>query len=719
MATPIVRRSTNQSSRSQEPRTTKALPLVTRRLAAWVTEITLVAASGLIPFSVGVYVNTKSDLDRVPLNPVLIVTERMVGRPLALPVNYSTRNVAWPTNFLWTVAILAPLTLSCWQLYLLAKIGSTIPKRWFSVRVVNSQGQAPGLGAILLREGIGRWTIPVSVAYFLWRYSLGFPYLSVFTGLVAVTLLADGIAFPCRQGRRAFHDWLAGTYTIDAMKPFTPSLFQKNKQSQSQWTEGDEEAAIASIVMTPEEPSQALHIWQKVRQNPNLTLLVVALSSMAAVLATLVGTQIYIQTQQNQRAIEQRNSQEFIALVRRLSPNSGATNEERQSAILALGTLKDSQSIQFLVDLLTKETNPILLGTIEQALVSVGPKAIPDLKQMNQFLAHDLESANKNKFQQPQELRQRQLSLNQQAINKILTVYSGQTNGIDLSRAQLGSSGSQKSSFNLTLDKLDLWGIKFKSANLNQASFKGSHFRGAGEDGRWDTSDDLISDFSQAQMKQANFTDASLSRVLMNNADLSRATLKNANLSNAYLMGANLSSAQLTGANLKGAILENASLTGADLGQANLNEAELFAAHLGRVVAIGTQLSFANLARTDWQGADLSGSDLNHANLSDANLSATRLAGTILRSANLKNVNLRNADLSLADLRGAHLAGADFQGAILSPIKQDQTDQFVQKPNTGKQSAVVQGVDFSQVKNLDPKQLAYICTQGGIHPNCP
>ena len=80
---------------------------------------------------------------------------------------------------------------------------------------------------------------------------------------------------------------------------------------------------------------------------------------------------------------------------------------------------------------------------------------------------------------------------------------------------------------------------------------------------------------------------------------------------------------------------------------------------------------------------------------------------------------MRNADLSLADLRGANLVGADFQGTILAPSKQDPADQFVQTRAMGAQSAVVQGVDFTQVKNLDPKQLAYICTQGGIHPRCP
>jgi uncharacterized protein YjbI with pentapeptide repeats len=349
-------------------------------------------------------------------------------------------------------------------------------------------------------------------------------------------------------------------------------------------------------------------------------------------------------------------------------------------------------------------------------LTTVGLPAIPELKNKNQFLANELQS----KGGSERELWQKRLQRNQETINKILNVYSGKINSLDLSRTALSQSSTTGNSlFNLVLDDVDLSGIKLKSAELNQASFKGSRFRSVGEDGRWDTYDDAIADLTQAQMKQANFTDANLSRVLLTGSDLSRATLNRANLANARLIGANLSSAQLVGADLQGAVLENASLTGADLGDAKLNEANLYSARLGRVIAIGTQLSFANLAKTDWQASDLSGAYLDRANLSNANLSASRLTGAVLRSAQLENADLRNADLSFADLRGANVAGADFKDTILAPSKQDPADQFVQTPDIGTVSAVVKGVDFSQAKNLDAKQLAYICTQGGIHPRCP
>jgi uncharacterized protein YjbI with pentapeptide repeats/uncharacterized RDD family membrane protein YckC len=712
MTSPIVRRTSNQSGQSKKPETANSLLLASRRFAAWAAEITLVVTSGLIPFGIGVYANSRSDLNRVPLNPVLVVTERAIARPLALPVSYGIRNVAWPTNILWTIALLAPVTLSWWELYLLAKTGSTIPKRWLKVRVVNEQGKPPGLGAVVIREGIGRWTVPISIAYLLWRYSFAFPNLGLFTFLSLLMIVGEGIGLPSRRERRALHDQLAGTYTIDALLASNRQAQSAGGNDQAELQEGNEELAA-------DQTNQSPNLWRRIQENPNLTLFGVGLASMTAVLATLIGTQVYIQIQQSQRSTEKINRQQFDELRNQLAANSGATNEQRQSAILAMGGINDPQSIKFLADLLVSETNPSLLDTIQQALTTVGLPAIPELKNKNQFLVSELESVGSTATQE-RELRQGRLQRNQRTINKILSVYSGKIGGIDLSNTQLGQSGTPGSSFfNLVVDNLDLSGVKFKSANLNQASFKGSRFRSVGEDGRWDTYDDVIADLSQAQLQQANLTDANLSRVLMNRTDLSRATLNRANLSNARLYDAKLNSAQLVGADLRNAVLEKASLTGADLGDAKLNEANLYAARLGRATAIGTQLSFANLSNTDWQGADLSGAYLDRANLSNANLSATRLAGAVLRSAQMQNANLQNADLSLADLRGANVAGADFKGAILAPSKQDPADQFVQTPDLGSVSAVVQGVDFSQAKNLDTKQLAYICTQGGIHSRCP
>ncbi|MHC5831455.1 MAG: pentapeptide repeat-containing protein, partial [Nostoc sp.] len=105
-----------------------------------------------------------------------------------------------------------------------------------------------------------------------------------------------------------------------------------------------------------------------------------------------------------------------------------------------------------------------------------------ELKNKNQFLVSELESVGSTATEE-RELRQGRLQRNQGTINKILSVYSGKTEGVDLSNTQLGQSGTPGGSFfNLVLDNIDLSGVKLKSANLNQASLKGSRFRGVGED---------------------------------------------------------------------------------------------------------------------------------------------------------------------------------------------------------------------------------------------
>jgi len=726
MASPTVRRSINRDRPSGQERL-KPLPMVTRRFAAWVVEVSLIVTSGLVPFGIGVYAASQPNAEQVPLNPLLAVTEEAIAKTLALPLA-NNRNVVAPlTNLFWGVALVAPLVLSSWQLYLLAKTGSTLPKRWFGVRVLTSTGSPPGMLRVLLREGIGSWGLPLSTAYLLWRYSADFPNLGLLAGLSCLMVLGEGMSARFHRQRRCLHDRLAGTYVVDANRNLTlspgrlrPERDQPVKQETSyRWQKTEAERKATAIVVPAATKRRQRSLWIWMRQHPGLTLLMVALFSVAAVSGTLVGTQVYIQTQANQRQKEQHKSEQFLVLVGQLNANSPATLDERQRAILALGTLNDPQALQWLVNLLGQETEGELIAPIQQALASSGPQALPYLQQLNQFFSNKLESLRYTGTPQEQELGTQRLQATQQAIAKILVLYSGKLHTVDLSRTNLGQTFTDSIPFTLVLDKIDLSGIQLKAANLNQASLRGSRLHSVGGDRHWNTFDDWIADLSDAQIKEANLSEANLSRVLMNRTNLIRSTLNHANLSGTNLSSANLSSTQLVGANLRDAVLANASLTGANLGEAILTDANLYAARLGRVSALGTQLQFANLTKSDWQGADLSEADLSGANLRNADFSSTRLTGANLGNTKMENVNLRNADLRQADLRGANLAGADLQGVIFAASKPAQADSFIQTSPEESPSALVEGVDFSKAKNLDAKQLAYVCTQGGRHSRCP
>lgn len=707
MASPTAPGDINQPDPSW-PAKYKQMPLLVRRCGAWAVEISFFAASALVPYSIGALVNRGTQT--VPLNPSIAAVSETVSRTLGIPVRDRNPRVAPLTNLFWSGALIAPAVLAAWQLFLLARTGQTLPKRWFGVKVVTASGTAPGFLRALVRESLGRWGVPLGVAYGIWRLSGAFPDLVILGGLSGLALLADGaVAF--RYKRQTGHDRIANTLVVSDRS----TQVSLNPVQTQEWTE--EDTAIAALVLTPERgETENPSLWNWIRQHPGIILLTVTIGSAGVILTLFVGTQIYIQSQANLRDSRQRNDELFVALVSKLSP--GATNGTagRRSAILALGTVEDSRAIPLLADLLAQEESRAMLDAIQQALVSTGPKALPRLQKLNQALSNDLDSLRFGGKAQEQELAASRQRTVQRAIGKILTVYSSQLNGADLSRTDLAQSAAGPGQFTLVLDKADLSGIKLRNANLTNASLQETRFYGTGEDRRSGTFDDWISDLSGANFEGANLTGASLNSAVMNRTTFVRAVLNKANLSSGNLNSANFSSALLIGANLQQAMLKDASFTGADLGSANLAGANLSSARFGKVKAQGAQLPLANLTKSEWQGADLSGADLNGSDLQNADLSSAKLANANLKNARLQDANLRNAEVSFVDFRGANLAGANFQGAVF--VGKEAVDRFIQSP-PGNKSGRLQGVDFTDAKNLDSNQIAYICLQGGFHPKCP
>lgn len=728
MASSKVRRDTNHTRSALPVRQFKRLPLAPRRCAAWVLEVSLIAASALVPLSAGLQAKSYFSSDPVPLNPAVATVEQAIAKTLAIPVSRTHQMVAPITNLLWTGALIAPCVIAGWNFYLLSTTGKTLPKRWLGLRVVTATGDSPGFVRAFMREGVGRWGLPLSVAYAIWRYTGAFPDLSILAGLAGLLLLGENVSAQFDPRRRSLHDKLSGTSVIDASqaihfydnRPQSLHVFQNGHVSSIGRTRplSDEDAAIAAIVLTP-EPTWRRGLWYWMRQHPGLTLLIGSLSTMVLVLGTFVGTQIYVQSQANWRELKQQNNQVFLTLVNQLTPASGQTASERENTILALGTIEDPRAVPLLVDLLSQEQNPNTLNAIQQALVSSGPKVLPELQRLNQALRNDLDSLSYSNKRERGLLALR-LQATQRAIAKILTVYDGKLGAVDLNRIHLGPIPFSPVQFTLVLDQADLSGMILRGAVLSKANLQGAQFYGPGADQRWGTFDDQIADLSGAELKDANLTGAMLSNVRMQRTSLLRSVLNKANLSDAQLVNANLSSAKLIGANLQQTLLENASFTGADLGSANLSRANLKGARLGQARAADAQFRFANLAQSDWKGADLSRADLSQANLRDANLSSTQLAGTNLSGAQLKNVSFQNADLSRANLRGADLEGADFQGAIFIAAQPTVvSDQFIQLAPLSDQAKLLKGADFTKAKNVSESQLTYICAQGGHHPKCP
>ena len=732
MANPTAPSGVDRSSKSPFARI-RQLPLIARRGGALAIEVSIVTLSALVPFGMGVYAKTQPIGKPVPLNPVLGKVEEAIVHTLALPTLEPNRRVSPLTNLFWSGALVLPLAVGGWQLYLLSRSGQTSPKRWLGVQVVTATGEPPTLTQVLVREGVGRWGLVLGIAYAIWRVSGAFPGLNILSGLVGLLLAADGILARLHPQGRTLHDRLAGTYVLDAAQTATArSVYPSNARatqplrwskpnwwgSRRQWTEVEENQAIAAIVLSPQSKrkSDSGGLWGWMRRHPGATVLAFSGVLLTAGVGTFVGTQVYIQEQESLRDAKAQNNEMFLDLVSKLTPTQDNVPDERRNTILALGSIDDPRAIPLLVALLGQETEPPLIEATQQALVMTGPVAIDDLRKLNQALKNDLDAMEFEGDSAEKALVERRLQATQRAIAKILTIHSGKVPAANLTRTDLGRGAAD--GFTLVLQGADLAGIRLGGAILANANFRGSRFYGAGEDGRYETFDDWIADLSEADLEGADLSETVLVRGILNRANLMQANLKRANLSGTSLMGANLSSAQAIRADLQNALLDDASLTGADLTQANLRGASFQGASVGRAIAEGSLLENANLSKSNWQNANLSGANLGNANLENADLSGANLMGANLNGANLNGANLQGADLSFVDLRGANLDGADFKGVtfVVSPTR--NLDEFIERSSDALKFTLMQGVDFSNVKNLDADRVKYLCDGGAIHPEC-
>jgi uncharacterized protein YjbI with pentapeptide repeats len=121
-------------------------------------------------------------------------------------------------------------------------------------------------------------------------------------------------------------------------------------------------------------------------------------------------------------------------------------------------------------------------------------------------------------------------------------------------------------------------------------------------------------------------------------------------------------------------------------------------AHGTRVIDLGVMLACA----------DLSGNDLRWTELSDANLVKANLSHCDLVKANLSRTILYEANLSNTDLKGTRF----FYGKVENATPRSRTEP--PDYNTGKQTgAVVENVDFTNVRNLSESQRYYCCAWGG------
>lgn len=725
MASPSVHSS---SSNSQASRPAKArrrlridrLPVGVRRVAAWTIEVSFVAISAIAPYQLGAFVNDRYGGDPVPMNPMIAATDETIARTLAIPRRDRPGGIAPMTNIVWSIAVIAPVVVGGAQLYRLAKTGQTDPKAWFKLRVVTGNYQSPGFTGVILREGVGRWGIPLGLAYLIWRYSGAFPGLGILGGLAGVFMLAEAASAKFDREGRPFHDRLAHTRVVDTTQPIAASAaatvvyppgYRDDPEVMYQL---DENGAMTAIVLSPASANQR-GLWHWMQVHPGTTVIIAAISGMTLILGTFIGTQVYVQHQANWREVRAQDDQVYMSLVEKISASTQKPIAERQAAILAMGTIQDPRAIPLLVDMLAQETNPAIMDTIQQAVVTIGVAAIPDLQRLNQALDSDLTTRDQNGNPANQTVLIQRQRTTQRAIAKILNLYSGSLYPLDLSRTNLNRAAAGTPSFTLLLDQTNLGGVNLRGSQMIGASLRGTQFFHPGGDRRYGTYDDQPADLSGAGLKEADLTGANLERTTLVRANLISSILDRANLQEVQAIGSNFSSARMIQADLQQAVLDEASFTGADLGNVVADFARMPATRLSQASAVGASFSSAILTDSDWTDADLTNAKLDNARLQTANFTNARLIDADLRGANLKEASFRGATLTGILLQGANLTDVDFQGAVFAPASPDETG-FV--ATTAAESSNLRGVNFNGALNLDEAQLQFICAQGGLHDQC-
>lgn len=732
----------------------KPVALACKRLIAWSLEVGLVLVSAGIPWGLGHYLLTADqkaiftpetvaidpntneatrENSLVRLNPVLETTQQIWASIAQIPPHQLYRWVPRWTDTLWTVAFVLPFGVAGIQVIQLIQCGRTWPKRWLKIQVFSLVGGQLTLRQIAARELL-RWGLPLGLVggvALLTGASFGL-WTPAVIGLLAMLEGCSAIA----PDNRAWHDRIAGTRVAltpdreaalltqvshpnldnvsvtalgEVIAPNQLQLYGENVDDDDWWlTEAD--GNLTSLVLAPRKglietlpPSQLVLAKSLVPGRWIWWLLTTGL-----VIAGGIG--FFAGRATRLSASPQSSDDIFLETVQDLIDNNQRDNE---AAILMMAQVNDPRTVYYLADLLTQTTHPENLITLQQALISKGLESIPSLLALSHGFEIDL--------QQPLDEATRQTRLAQRhivqgAISKLLAIHSNQLDGTNLNRINLSLYQDNERTFRLIQPGLLAAGTSWQSANLYQANLAQASFFDVGPDGKSNSYDDVISDLSGVNLTAASLEDINLQGAQLVNATLKQANLTNANLTYSNLEDTQLSKARLMHANATKSRWQGSNLVGADLTQAIFDQAKMPQARLNRVNASHSRWISADLSESHWVGANLMGADFSQATLAYANFQGADLDGVNFSQADLRQANLREADLQHINLTGAKLTDVDFAGAIFEDSS-SLTGSFI-TPNAQLGPKHLKGVNFSRARNLDERQITYICAQGGVHPAC-
>jgi len=155
--------------------------------------------------------------------------------------------------------------------------------------------------------------------------------------------------------------------------------------------------------------------------------------------------------------------------------------------------------------------------------------------------------------------------------------------------------------------------------------------------------------------------------------------------------GADFTRADLSSSDLRASKLDNTKFVKANLVRASLKNASAVNADFSNVAASRTDFSAADLSNANLSKAETNRVNFSDANLSNANLSKAEFARAVFSKANISNVKFDFTNLARSDFRGATFdAPPTMLNAYLFQTR-------------------IEGLDLSQVKGLDGRQIALAC----------
>ncbi len=733
----------------------RSVKLTGRRLVAWSLELGLVAMSAVVPWGVGQYVLVNAttklppieeiieeqpfqdslEVSQVTLHPLVRHAQKRWAWIVQIPPYQLHRTVPRLTNFCWTIALLAPIVVGVGQLTQLSYTGQTWPKRWLGIQVLSTTSSHLRFWQGLVRELV-RWGIPlILVGGVTGATGLS---LGLWTPMVVgfLAMMEGGIALVL--DKQSLHDRIARTQVVMATAPsrYLPisgeslsyslplnGSFAQPKADELQlygetnddddWWLTESAGNLTSLVLPPRSGPQndgGSLVLSPPRSWGQPWWLVTGGMFFACIAGFGIGRLVQAPTS------VQAEDDAFLQMAQALmaKTQTGQTSGNYNAAILMLAQVDDPRTVDYLTDLLSQSSQPETLATIQQALVSQGLDSVPSLLALGRVLESELQQSLDPAIRS---IRLEQRHVVQGAIAKLLAVHSDELVGIRLDRVNLGRYHDSDRAFRLIQPGLLAAGTSWQGANLSQANLAGVSFFDVGADGRADSYDDIISDLTGITLVAARLEEANLQGAQLSHANLRRAELKDANLAHGNLERALLTNASLIHVNAAQSRWQGSNLVGADLTQAIFDGADLSQARLNRIEAAHSSWVKATLPQSDWVGANLLGADFSQANLVGADFQGAQLDSVDFTRADLRQANLRDVDLRQATLTGVNLTDADLGGAIFD----DGTNvagSFITPNAQLRSDNHFQGVNFSRVRNLDGRQLNYICAQGGIHPAC-